>query len=192
MSLNADLGRDFEYTPGFLSPSEADDLAGVLWQEMDWKQQEILLFSRKVMQPRLTAWCSDPGISYRYSGLLLSPAPWHERLDRLRRSLKRSSGSGFNSVLLNAYRDGSDSMGWHADNEPELGQYPHIASISLGATRRFLVRPSGGGKSFGLDLEHGSLLLMKGASQENWQHSIPKTTRQTGLRINLTFRKIRK
>ncbi len=108
----------------------------------------------------------------------------------LRQRLERSLGARFNSVLANAYRDGQDSMGWHADDEPELGPRPLIASISLGATRRFLIRERGRSRSSGLDLETGSLLVMKGDCQSTYRHCVPKTRKPAGLRINLTYRKI--
>jgi alkylated DNA repair dioxygenase AlkB len=181
----------FDYRPNYLSKTEADRLLALLWRELDWRQYQIKLFGRRVMQPRLSAWSSDEGITYRYSGKTLVPADWHPELDRLRCRLKEECGCLFNSVLVNAYRDGQDAMGWHADDEPELGANPNIASISLGETRRFLVRPRSGGSSSGLDLEHGSLLLMSGRSQHETQHSIPRTRRQCKLRINLTFRRIR-
>jgi alkylated DNA repair dioxygenase AlkB len=180
----------FSYTAGFLGNDEAQSLLKTLWQELSWEQYEIRLFGRRVLQPRLTTWCSDPGVSYRYSGLTLDPRQWHPLLGLLRDKLQTTLNCRLNSVLANAYRDGADSMGWHSDDEPELGQKPLIASVSLGAERRFLVRPKGGGVSERVILGHGSLLLMTGDSQANWQHSIPKTKRNVGLRINLTFRQI--
>ncbi len=178
----------FDYVPGFLDSARATALLGQLHAEIDWRQDAIQLFGQSRLQPRLTAWCADPGVRYSYSGLDLEPCAWHQELDALRGQLQDRCGHRFNSVLLNAYRDGNDSMGWHADNEPELGPEPVIASLSLGDTRRLRVRPVGGGSSLGLDLDHGSLLLMSGRSQHDWQHAIPKTRRPVGLRINLTYR----
>lgn len=180
----------FHYHPGFLAGQEARDLLDDLWQQLPWKQYEIHLFGRKVKQPRLSAWCSDPHVTYRYSGLTLQPTPWHEGLEILRGRLQSARDCRFNSVLVNAYRNGNDSMGWHADDEPELGKQPVIASISLGAERRFLVRPKAGGPSSGFNSGHGSLLVMDGNSQVKWQHSVPKTKKEVGLRINLTFRQV--
>ena len=185
------LPAGFAYRPGFLSDSESDDLLQGLWRDVDWRQDEIVLFGRRVRQPRLFGWCADPGVVYRYSGLRLDPAPWPVALVRLRRRLDATLGARFNSVLLNAYRDGADSMGWHADDERELGPEPLIASVSLGATRRFRLRRRHGGRSLGLDLAHGSLLTMQGRSQADYQHAVPKTRRSVGLRINLTFRVVR-
>lgn len=181
----------FDYRPGFLSPARADELLVTLWREVPWRAQSIRLFGRQVLQPRLIAWFADPGVRYSYSGLTLEAAAWHPAVQALRERLAGELQHAFNSVLLNAYRDGRDSMGWHADNEPELGPQPVIASLSLGEQRRMLVRPAAGGRSTGLDLEHGSLLLMCGDSQSDYRHAIPKTRRSVGLRINLTFRLVR-
>ena len=185
----------FEYRREFLPRTEADRLLESLWRAISWSQQEIMLFNRRVLQPRLTAWYGDPGASYSYSGIALDPLPWLPRLSELRSRLERDSGRRFNAVLANAYRDGRDSMGWHSDDEPELGPAPFIASVSLGAERRLLIRRRPGrgrrpGPSMPLILEHGSVLFMKGPSQRLYQHSLPKTARASALRINLTFRLI--
>lgn len=181
----------FEYRPGFLTPEFADHLLDQLWNELEWTRYKIRMFGRQLEQPRLTAWCSDSGIGYSYSGLTLHSEPWYPELDRLRMRLQADLGAGFNSVLVNAYRDGRDSMGWHADDEPELGGTPVIASVSLGAHRRMLVRPKAGGSARGIELENGSLLVMRAGSQEQWMHSVPRTRRPLGLRINLTYRLVR-
>jgi alkylated DNA repair dioxygenase AlkB len=176
-----------QYHPGFLKGPLADSCLEQLWNELDWTQKEIIIFGRSRMQPRLIAWYGDPGAVYSYSGLSLDPVPWHPVLHEIRDRIESFTGSGFNSVLANAYRDGNDSMGWHRDDEPELGPDPTIASLSLGEERRFLVREAGE-RSAGLTLEHGSLLVMAGEFQRRFQHSLPKTRRDIGLRINLTFR----
>ena len=194
MSEQQDLDPEFfEYIPAFLPNREADRVFEQLWAGLEWSQREITLFGRRVLQPRLVAWYGDPEATYRYSGLTLDPLPWHPLLRRLKNRVEESSGYRFNSVLANAYRDGSDSMGWHSDDEKELGPEPLIASVSLGASRRFLLRPRnrGAGRppaSIALPLEHGSLLLMKGKSQQRFRHSLPRTRRRVGLRINLTYR----
>lgn len=153
-----------------------------------------MIFGSLRLQPRLTAWCSDPSVSYSYSGLQLEPTPWHPALGALRQRLTNNFGQPLNSVLVNAYRDGSDSMGWHSDDERELGPKPFIASVSLGATRRFRLRPkhsqSRPVESRGIDLANGDLLLMEQDSQRDWQHCITRTRKSTGLRINLTFRNV--
>ena len=179
----------FEYHGAVIPQPEADIFLARLWKELDWRQQEIMLFGRRVMQPRLTAWHGDPEAIYTYSGLRLAPAPWHPVLLELRSRIEVLTSHTFNSVLANAYRNGSDSMGWHCDDEKELGRQPVVASISLGEERRFLVREKGQ-KSRAIVLEHGSLLVMKGDSQQRYQHSLPKTRRLIGSRINLTFRMI--
>ena len=157
---------------------------------LEWRSQEIMLFGRPVLQPRLMDWYADPDVTYRYSGLTLDPKAWPPMLAELRERLEAHCGASFNSVLCNAYRDGRDSMGWHADDEPELGPQPLIASLNFGATRRFRIRPRGGGASVGLELDPGSLLIMSGRSQADYQHAVPKTRRPVGPRINLTFRNV--
>jgi len=178
----------------WLEQRTALQLLETLWQELPWRQDSIRMFGSLRLQPRLTAWCSDPSVSYTYSGLQLEPAPWHPALRALRRLLIENFGQPLNSVLVNAYRDGSDSMGWHSDDEPELGQRPYIASVSLGATRRFRLRPkhpqSRPVESRGIDLANGDLLLMEQDSQRDWQHCVTRTRGPTGLRINLTFRNV--
>jgi alkylated DNA repair dioxygenase AlkB len=185
------LGPGFEYQPGFIADGKATELLDTLWREIPWKNYEIKLFGRNIPQPRLTAWCCDPDVSYQYSGLALTPARWHQALDLLRDQLQLALGHQFNCVLANAYRNGDDAMGWHSDDEPELGGKPVIASVSLGASRRFLVRPKRKGRSRGIDLGHGSLLVMKDGSQTDSQHSVPRTKKVRGLRINLTYRLIK-
>ena len=186
----ADL-EPFVYRAHYLTSAQADQLFTRLRTEVTWRQQRLRLFGRRVQQPRLTAWFSDPGIAYQYRGLRLAANAGHAALKPLRRRLEADLGVAFNSVLLNAYRDGADAMGWHADDEPELGPHPVIASISLGATRRMLIRPAAGGRSQRMQLAHGSLLLMQGTSQAQWRHCVPRTRQQVGPRINLTFRHIR-
>lgn len=189
MELDPDC---FVYEPDFLGEAEAERLLLRFRQELEWVQQDILMFGRRVPQPRLIAWYGDHDARYRYSGLSLEPLRWHPDLQELRERLEERTGQRFNSVLANAYRDGSDSMGWHRDDEKELGPSPCIASLSLGAVRRFLLRPrrapGTSSKSIGIPLQAGSLLLMKGLSQARYEHSLPKTQRPVGLRINLTFR----
>lgn len=184
------LPEGFEYRPGWIGGRAADTLLTCLREELPWRQYTIRLFGRELPQPRLTAWCSDPGTEYRYSGICLGPAAWHPALDALRRRLDEQIGSGFNCVLANAYRDGQDAMGWHSDDEPELGGQPLIASVSLGQPRTMRIRPRGGGPSRAILLEHGSLLVMSGRSQADWQHAIPRSRKPLGLRVNLTFRRI--
>ncbi|MBD2723450.1 alpha-ketoglutarate-dependent dioxygenase AlkB family protein [Hymenobacter armeniacus] len=181
---------DLLFDPAFLPAAEADALLAQLTAEVAWEQRSIRLFGQEFPQPRLTAWYGDPEARYTYSGLAWEPRPWTPALLALRQRVAAACAAPFNSVLLNLYRDGRDSMGWHADDEPELGPKPVIASLSLGATRRFRLRPRPGLvlPSLSLDLGSGSLLLMRGSTQQHWQHALPKTTQPLGPRLNLTFR----
>ena len=180
----------FDYLPDFLPPAEAAALLAHLTAAVAWEQRQIRLFGQWHPQPRLTAWYGEPAARYAYSGLVWEPLPWLPALAGLRERVAQASGHAYNSVLLNRYRHGRDSMGWHADDEPELGLAPVIASLSLGAVRRFRVRPRPGaaGAAFGLDLAPGSLLVMGRDVQAHWQHALPKTARPVGERLNLTFR----
>ncbi|WP_026880498.1 alpha-ketoglutarate-dependent dioxygenase AlkB family protein [Hymenobacter norwichensis] len=176
----------------FLSPEAADALLTELTTTIPWRHEPIKLFGKEVLQPRLTAWHGDPTARYAYSGLALDPQPWTPALQQLRQQVEAAAQTRFNSVLLNLYRHGQDSMGWHADDEPELGMAPVIASVSLGATRRFRLRPRHPEvvvhAPVSLDLPTGSLLLMRGTTQQHWLHAVPKTARPTEPRLNLTFR----
>lgn len=159
---------------------------------VEWKHEKIHLFGQWLLQPRLTAWYGDEGTDYIYSGLTNTPLPWNKTLLDLKQQVEELSDASFNSVLLNYYRDGQDSMGWHQDNEPVLGKKPVIASISLGDPRRFQLRHKID-KSLAkveCDLGNGSVLIMSGQTQKYWQHQVPKTKKIVGERINLTFRKI--
>ncbi|GAB3574299.1 alpha-ketoglutarate-dependent dioxygenase AlkB family protein [Hymenobacter daeguensis] len=181
---------DLLYDASFLSATEATALLAQLTAETAWEQRAIRIFGQQMPQPRLTAWYGDAEARYAYSGLRWEPRPWSPALSALRQRVEAATGARFNSVLLNLYRTGQDSMGWHADDEPELGPAPAIASLSLGATRRFRLRPRAGlpHAPLSLDLPTGSLLLMRGPTQQHWQHALPKTARPVGPRLNLTFR----
>jgi alkylated DNA repair dioxygenase AlkB len=166
-------------------------LKATLSRTIPWQTNRIRLFGRWVDSPRLSCWIGDPQARYRYSGTTFEPQPWPQALLPLRRRLGEELGIDFNSVLANLYRDGRDAMGWHSDDEPELGPEPVIASVSLGAARRFVLRRRDDHsvrREF--VLEPGSLLVMRGASQRQWQHAVPRTARLAGARINLTFRNI--
>lgn len=168
------------------------DPATVHWQHIQWERHHIRLFGRQTPIPRFSAWYGDSGATYAYSGLRLNPHPWNEGLLYLKGEAERAAGAAFNSVLLNWYRNGEDAMGWHADDEPELGRNPVIASVNLGATRRFLMRRTRHkDHKWELPLTNGALLVMQGEMQHYWQHAIPKERKVSALRINLTFRNIR-
>lgn len=154
-----------------------------------WRAETITLWGRQHPQPRLTAWQGEK--AYTYSGLTLESAPFSPLVLDIKQAVEQVTGCSFNSVLLNYYRDGRDSMGMHSDDERELGPEPAIASVSFGATRTFILRHKRSRQTVRLDLESGSLLLMAGATQANWTHGINKSARALGPRVNLTFRNIR-
>ena len=183
--LGAVHPRCIDYYPDWVD--DADQLFKLLWEEIAWEQHTITLYGRDVLSPRLTAWMGDG--PYRYSGIVNEPTSWPEALVELRKRLQDALGVEFNSCLANLYRDGADSMGYHSDNEPELGAQPTIASISLGDRRRFVLRHRSTGERWSWDLGHGDLLVMRDESQSNYAHAIPKTSRQVGPRMNLTFRR---
>ena len=184
-------GPDVVLLPGWLDADAASELFEALHAGLPWQVHRIRMFGRELEAPRLSCWIGDPGTTYRYSGVAHRPHPWPSTLLPLRARLAAETGVDFNSVLANLYRDGRDAMGWHSDDEPELGVRPLIASLSLGATRRFMLRarrePS---RRHVFELVHGSLLLMRGETQSGWRHALPRTARQVGPRINLTFRRI--
>jgi alkylated DNA repair dioxygenase AlkB len=179
---------DVAWYPDWLSSSNADELLAQIANEVEWRQDSIGTPGGRVALPRLTAWQGEPDAIYVYSGIRNVPKPWTAAVAHLRVAAESICGARFNSVLLNRYRSGSDSMGWHADREPELGPEPVIASVSLGATRTFDLRHTRTGTIQSFALKSGSLLVMKGRTQSEWRHRVPKEPRVTGERINLTFR----
>jgi alkylated DNA repair dioxygenase AlkB len=174
------------YDPALLPPAEADTLFAHLRDTVPWKQQG----RPPRMFPRLTAWYADPGVSYSYSGVTHQAVPWTPELLTVKQRAESAAGTTWNSLLLNYYRDGRDSIGFHSDDEPELGTNPVIGSISLGAERRFVLKHPASGETLEFNLPHGSLLVMGGTSQHHWRHGVPKTRKPVGPRINLTFRRI--
>jgi alkylated DNA repair dioxygenase AlkB len=173
-------------------PKPAPVLLQELIEATSWRAESITLYGKRFLQPRLIAWHGDPGQRYTYSGLCLEPSPWTPTLQAIRETVQRLVGETFNSVLLNHYRDHRDSMGLHSDDEKELGPAPVIASLSLGATRTFVLkhRLRSELKPVRLALPSDSLLVMSGATQRFWKHGIDKQTRPCGARLNLTFRRI--
>ena len=178
--------------PTLLSYHEADQLFDTLKKNIIWEKQKIKLYGEVHDVPRLTAWYGDPNKSYIYSGIQLDTKPWNAALLEIKEKIEKISKIKFNSVLLNLYRSGSDSVSWHSDDEPELGRNPVIGSLSLGETRQFQMK-----HKFNRDLkqkillQHGSFLLMRGKTQHHWLHQIPKRKNLKGERINLTFRVIK-
>ena len=187
-------GARLYYEPDFVSAGSGDSRAlyETLVTTASWRQDEIQLFGKRQRIPRLSAWYGDTDAIYSYSGLRLEPMPWLAPLAWLRERLNRHLGMSFNSVLLNYYRDGADSMGAHSDDEPELGPSPRIAMVSLGAERRFVLTPrlKGAAQRWQRELADGSLLLMAGDCQRHWRHELPKTRRPVAGRISLTYRQI--
>lgn len=172
------------------APADRARLFAALDRETPWQQPIITLYGRRIASPRLSAWYGDPGAVYAYSGLRLEPAPWTPTLQCLRERVESLARVRFNSVLLNRYRDGRDSMGWHSDDEPELGRNPVIASVSFGAARRFLMEHRKRRLRLEWLLEDGDVLVLGGPTQHCWRHHVPKTREPVGPRINLTFRRI--
>jgi alkylated DNA repair dioxygenase AlkB len=186
------IDGDARLIADFLARPQSDAYLAELLDLVDWSQHIIRIRGRQVASPRLSAWYGDPDAHYSYSGLSLEPRPWLPVILELKRQVEAVCNAPFNSVLLNLYRDGADSMGWHSDDEPELGERPVIASLSLGAIRRFRLRHRRRKEldPVAIDLENGSLLIMEGDTQRFWRHQVPKTRRAVEPRVNLTFRKI--
>ena len=184
---------ELTYYSTFWTKEEADILYSKLLKEIPWRQDPITVFGKTYPQPRLTSLHSVNKEPYSYSGIKMNPEPMTETLERILSKIKTVEQNKFTSVLLNQYRDGKDSNGWHSDDEKELGINPIIASVSLGEERFFhLKHKKDKTQRLKIKLEHGSLLIMGGTMQENWQHQIAKTKREINSRINLTFRKILK
>ena len=183
---------DIVYKKDFLDTNNADELFHYLTNHINWRQDQIKVFGKTYLQPRLTALFGNNGRSYSYSNITMDPLAFNKELEDLRVRIEAISGAQFTTCLLNLYRDGADSNGWHADDEAELGNNPVIASVSLGQARYFHMKHRKlKDKRFKILLEHGSLLLMRGSTQHHWLHQLPKSKRALGPRINLTFRYIK-
>jgi alkylated DNA repair dioxygenase AlkB len=183
---------DISILRGIRTHMSYDRILEKLRTEVKWRQREMPMYGRKVLQPRLTAWYGDPDRQYLYSGIKNNPLPWTSLLLALKQIVEDCTTTAFNSVLLNLYRDQNDSMGFHSDDEKELGPEPCIASLSFGETRAFLFKHKTDATFpiVSVPLEEGSVLLMKGATQKNWKHAINKEKARLGPRVNLTFRYI--
>ena len=177
---------------GFYQANDAQQLFKTLLQSLAWRQEQIFLYGRWVKVPRLMCWYGDEGTCYQYSGVNHQPLPWTEALLQAKQEIELQFQCSFNSVMANLYRNGSDSMGCHADDEKELGKNPLIASLSLGEERLLKFRHQQSKEVVDVILSDGDLLLMAGEIQHHWRHELPKTKKQKSERINLTFRKILK
>ena len=200
-TVNVDLGNRVDeilldgagiiFIPQFLDRESAAELFEKLRSTLSFEQGYVKIYGKEVPQPRLTAWYADPGCSYTYSGVTYEPKPWIDELLELRRVLEEELDATFNSMLANLYRDGSNGVGWHDDREPCFVPRRPIASVSLGATRRFLLRHEATKEKKEYQLESGSLLVMTETTQEVYKHSVPTTKKPVGERINLTWRHYR-
>jgi len=180
-----------ELIEGFLGQSEADHLLEELTKTLEWRQDRISLFGKSHPIPRLQCFIAQQGVQYRYSNLTMEGYGFPRVLESIKQKIEETTNHPFNAVLCNLYRDGQDSMGWHSDNEPELGTDPVIASLSLGSQRTFRLRTLNNKKeTVDFELNHGSLLIMNAGVQKEWEHSVPKRLRVKQPRINLTFRLI--
>lgn len=190
LSLITEDGDVCLYSPELWCATKRPSYDDVL-TALEWEQHYVQMYGKQVASPRLSAWYGDSGAAYQYSGTRYLPKVWVPELLAIKEQVERVCGQRFNSCLANWYRDGKDGMGWHADNEPELGPEPVIASVSLGATRVFSLRHVHGSyATLKQKLNDGDLLVMRGKLQQYWQHSVPKTRKSVDGRINLTFRLI--
>ena len=178
----------FLHIRDFLIKQESDSYFERLKDDINWQQEKMKMYGKELPFPRLTAWYGDEGKTYSFSGLTLKPEPWTDSLRELKNRVEVKTDATFNSVLLNRYRDGNDSISWHQDDEKDLGKDPVIASLNFGATRRFQLRHLQSKEKIDIDLKHGSLFVMLGKLNHHWQHQVPKTKKAVGERINLTFR----
>jgi alkylated DNA repair dioxygenase AlkB len=182
---------EYIFYPNFFSQSESDLILKNLRSNIVWKQESMNMYGKKINFPRLTAWYGNNDKPYSFSGITLQPLPWSSEILTIKSKIEPVAKTEFNSVLLNLYRDGNDSISWHTDAEKELGANPVIASVNFGATRKFQLRHIKTKEKLEIELTHGSLLIMQGELQHFWQHQVPKTSKVVGERINLTFRVIK-
>jgi alkylated DNA repair dioxygenase AlkB len=182
---------EYLYMPNFFNKQKSDYFFKSLFEKIDWKQEEMNMYGKVLKFPRLTAWYGDNNKPYSFSGINLNPTIWTDDLLKIKNIIEPKCNGTFNSVLLNLYRNGNDSISWHTDAEKELGENPLIASVNFGATRKFQLRHKKTKEKIEIELKHGSLLIMRGSLQHFWQHQVPKTKKMVGKRINLTFRIIK-
>lgn len=183
---------ELHYYPCAFTADESATFLRQLRETINWTRREIRLYGQRIMMPRLIAWYGDSGVEYEYSGQISPHNAWTTELLAIKARVDAISGHTFNGALLNHYRDGNDSMSWHSDDEKSLGLNPVIASVSFGATRAFKLRhrQNRSINPLSLPLTSGSLLIMCGETQHHWQHQLPKTRKEIGERINITFRRI--
>ena len=186
--LTDDRASEVTFWPNWLEKSSADILLNTAISETPWRQDFMRIMGKKIPVPRLQNWFGEPNTSYTYSGIRLQAIAFPAWLDELRIDVENETGRRFNRALVNYYRSGQDSVDWHADNEPELGFEPVIASVSVGCERIFQLRHNVSKQKVKINLPHGSLLLMGAGIQENWQHSIAKVKGIDDPRVNFTFR----
>lgn len=189
--LNIIENGEYYYYPAFFKKSESDVYFKELRQNIQWKQESMNMYGKKIDFPRLTSWYGNNDKPYSFSGITLQPLLWSRDLLSIKSAIEPIAKTSFNSVLLNLYRNGNDSISWHTDAERELGVNPVIASVNFGATRKFQMRHIKTKEKIEVELTHGSLLIMQGELQHFWQHQVPKTSKLVGERINLTFRVIK-
>jgi alkylated DNA repair dioxygenase AlkB len=181
---------EYIFLPNYFNKEESDLYFTMLKDKIEWKQESMNMYGKQLNFPRLTAWYGDNDKPYSFSGIKLSPQPWNKELLEIKNRIEPKALVSFNSVLLNRYRSGNDSISWHTDAEKELGKNPIIASVNFGATRKFQLRHIQTKEKLEIELTHGSLLIMQGELQHFWQHQVPKTSQNVTERINLTFRVI--
>ena len=189
--LNILENGEFIFYPNYFSETESNMFFKYLREDIYWKQESMNMYGKKINVPRLTAWYGENDKAYSFSGITLNPLKWTSELMLIKNKIEEIAKVKFNSVLLNLYRDGNDSISWHTDAEPELGNNPTIASVNFGATRTFQLKHIKSKKTLEIQLSNGSLLVMQGQLQHYWQHQVPKTKKKKGERINLTFREIK-
>lgn len=184
-------GGIVNYYGKVFTASQARIYFDLLLNTIEWKHDEVIIFGKHIVTKRKVAWYGEKGCAYTYSNLLRQPIPWTNELLKLKENIEHIAGTSFNSCLLNLYQSGAEGMSWHSDDEKELGKHNTIASVSLGAERRFLFKHKKTKENVSLILEDGSLLIMKSDTQENWLHALPKSKKIIEPRINLTFRTIK-
>ncbi len=191
VGLNKINNGEFIFEPNFFNVDESKLFLENLKNKILWKQESMNMYGKQINFPRLTSWYGENDKPYSFSGIKLNPNPWSNELIAIKQKIEPVSNTVFNSVLLNLYRDGKDSISWHTDAEKELGKNPIIASVNFGATRKFQLRHIETKEKLEIDLSNGSLLIMQGELQHFWQHQVPKTNSLISERINLTFRVIK-